>query len=85
MMYYIEPREKMGIQTFICQHNMLNKLINKDSQFLRTIVCKVAEALEQIHSLNYIHCNLKLKNVVVKLDDFQKIEKVKLIGFGDVF
>ena len=85
MMYYIEPREKMGIQTFVCQHNMLNKLIKKDSQFLRTIVLKVAEALDQMHSLNYIHCNLKLQNVVVKLDDFQKIEQVKLTGFGDVF
>lgn len=38
-----------------------------------------------MHSLNYVHCNLKLRNVVVKLDDFQKIEKVKLIGFGDAF
>lgn len=46
---------------------------------------KVAEALDQMHRLNYIHSNLKLQNVVVKLDDLQNIEKVKLIGFGDVF
>ena len=46
MMYYIEPREKMGIQTFICQHNMLNKLIRKDTNFLKTIVYNVAGALD---------------------------------------
>jgi serine/threonine protein kinase len=62
------------IEIHFLPHNHFNYMYR-----LKIIMKQTLEALEFIHGLNLIHCDIKPENIVIK--SFSKC-KIKLIDFG---
>ena len=78
--YYIinEYFEGNDLLTFISKNK---KTFFKDYSYFKIIFSKTLKALSYLHSLNYIHADIKPANILVAINQNNEID-VKLIDFG---
>lgn len=49
---------------------------------VRFVIKSTIDALECVHDIGFVHCDIKAKNILLRLDDSNKITKVVLADFG---
>lgn len=74
------------LMTFCGTENPFNYLNSSESEpsllFTMTLGLRVTKCLQELHSKNIVHCDLRPDNVALKFDPKRKLESVHLIDFG---